>query len=540
MGRTSPGTRPFGPDDGSRLFGRAAAVSAVAELWMHHRMTFLSGPAGIGKTSLLSAGVLPKVESSNVSLLPLGHLSGGSTYPLGALRRYNPYTLALLRSWSAQSVARLADFTVDEFVGQQAQSRDETVVILAAIDQADDLLTGPDARQPDRRRFLRELADALHEYPTLHLLISIRPHSLPPFRDVLGDVVEHQRYDLLPLDPGETRQAIEEAGFFGPEMAGELVEFIQTSRVAAANGQERRILADKVEPALLDAVYSYLRESLKEPRRGLSGLIARRERLRYGHVDAALAGYCGTAIAAVAQMHGIPAACLRRWLIHTFISDAEPPNAVAGAPGAGCDVPDAAVDALEDRHVLRGYAGRSGGQPHTGAGTAGPRRYALLSERLAEPLRQTREETSAPADPAEHLRAAERALTTGDLQLAETLADTAESLALDTDLRVHAEASSLRGKLAYEHGALDQAEAHYRRAAQLFEAIEDTGAVACLLGAVGLTLALRNELGEALKQLTAALNRAPDDPVIQAELNWTVQELARHTTDIPPFRLSAF
>jgi len=437
-------------------------------------------------------------------------------------------------------VARLADFTVDEFVGQQAQSRDEAVVILAAIDQADDLLAGPDTRQPDRRRFLRELADALHEYPTLHLLISVRPDSLPPFRDVLGDVVEHQRYDLPPLDPGATRQAIEKAGFFGPETAGDLVDFVQASRLSADTGPPRRILVEEVEPVLLEAAYSYLRESLKEHRRGLSGLITRRERLRHSHVDAALAGYCETAIAAVAQMHGIPAARLRQWLIRTFTPDAEPPEAAAGVLDEGHDVPTAAVSALEDRHVLRGYADVPPDQLQTGAGTGSPRRYVLLSERLVEPLRQTPADASAAADPAEHLRAAERALTIGDLQLAQTLADTAEKLAPDTDLRVHAEASSLRGKLAYEHGALDQAEAHYRRAAQLFEAIQDTGAVACLLGAVGMTLALRNELGQALAQLTAALNRAPDDPIIQAELNWTVQELARHTTDIPPFRLSAF
>ena len=106
--------------------------------------------------------------------------------------------------------------------------------------------------------------------------------------------------------------------------------------------------------------------------------------------------------------------------------------------------------------------------------SARSRLYRLLSERLVEPLRQADDDGAAPGeDTVGYLKAAERALNTGELGVAEKYASRVLSVAPDTQVRWHAEARSLLGNLAYERGRFEQAEEEYLEAAKLFEVISD-------------------------------------------------------------------
>src|ERR1700735_2442047 len=95
-----PGAHPFKRADSGRFFGRTAHAALLGQLWLQERLTFLSGASGVGKASLVRAGVLPLVGGSRVSLLPVGGLSSGASFPVAALPRHNPYTMALLLSLS--------------------------------------------------------------------------------------------------------------------------------------------------------------------------------------------------------------------------------------------------------------------------------------------------------------------------------------------------------------------------------------------------------------------------------------------------------
>lgn len=523
--RAYPGPRPFERTDSGRFFGRTAEAAYLGQLWLENRVTFLYGPAGIGKTSLLTAGVLPLVEGGNASLLPVGSLSCGARSPVAALRAHNPYTLALLRSWSAVDTAtELAGVTVDDFVRQYAERRDQSVSILAAIDQADDLFAGSGSSQRKGRRFLDELAAALREQPTLHLLVSIREDTLPRVTEVIGEGVQFQ---LGTLGIEAACRAAEGAGRFESDAAGELVRRIRTSRIVTAAGQERIVVSEDVEPALLQVACARLLDSLRTD--AGSGAITMREMRRHGDVDAALSGYCSDAIAAVAAAHGVRVAWLRFWLIKTFITEVGDRDSTAEGPAETAGEPRTVARALEDRYLLRAQAGRS----------SGPRLYELISDRLVEPLRHAADETSRREDPGDYLRAAERALITGELGLAEKYADKVLSEAPQTALRLHAEARSLLGNLSYERGQFDQAEKHYWAAANLFEAASDRTAVVRLLAAIGRTLSDRGRFADALNQLRSALNRAAADATIQLELNWVMAELAQRSSDGPRYDISS-
>jgi tetratricopeptide (TPR) repeat protein len=118
----------------------------------------------------------------------------------------------------------------------------------------------------------------------------------------------------------------------------------------------------------------------------------------------------------------------------------------------------------------------------------------------------------------DYLRSAERALTLGELDLAEQYAKVILHPASRSALRQHAEAYSLLGNLAYEREKPAEAEAHYREAAQLYGVVTDKQAVAHQLAAVGRTLVVQGRFLEAAEELHSAAVRIPNDLVIQIDL----------------------
>jgi tetratricopeptide (TPR) repeat protein len=235
-------------------------------------------------------------------------------------------------------------------------------------------------------------------------------------------------------------------------------------------------------------------------------VITRRDILRYGDVDAALASYCGQAVAAAAEDHEVPVTQLRTWLQRTFITElGTRGEAYEGMTGTA-RMPNAVARALADRHLLATERRK------------GARWYELLSDRLIEAVRQPAHEPPPPPGPAEYLQAAGRALALGELDLAERYAREAMRASRDTDLRMRAEASSLLGNLAYQREKPKEAEERYREAATLYEAVRDTNAVALQLAAVGQTLVAQGELIASVSLFRSALDRLPSDAVLQTEL----------------------
>jgi len=514
-----PGARPFQRGDSGRFFGRDAEAAELSTLWLRRRLTFISGPAGIGKTSLLTAGVLPLVNRSDVELLPIGGFSRGSSSPAAPPGQHTPYTLALLRAWSGQgTVPGLDPFTVDEFVARHAQRHDPSVVILAAIDQADDLFTGPRSRQPQRQRFMQELAAAM-EHPALHLLISVRDETLFRFTEALGTGA-HVRLEAL--KPDLARQAVEGPGCFDQRAARDLVMAIRTSHIVGPGGIERHVVADDVEPALLQAACARLWELLYARTRKIT---PRELRLR-GDVNAVLSAYCGAAIAAVANAHDVPVPWLRSWLISTFVAPAGDRQDANEGQSRTAGLPTTVARALEDRHLLRARAGQS----------AASRIYRLISDRVIEPLRHAPDDIRPDDDPSGYLLAAERALTVGELRLAGRYAELARVAAPETDLVLHGSARSLLGNIAREEDEPDRAEEHYRAALDLFEAAMEYSMVALLLVAIGRTLIERGQLLAGINELHAAALRRPADTTVQTELSAAVQEFSwrLHRGDGPP------
>jgi tetratricopeptide (TPR) repeat protein len=502
-----PGPRPFANPERDRFFGRAAEAVSLADLWRENRLIMAYGQAGSGKTSLLSAGVLPLVTGGKADVTPLGRFSYGAAFPDAALPEHNPLALALLRSWSpGENATRLVGLSIRDYLAERAERHNGP--ILAVIDQTEELLADPGPRGHFQRRLLDELAMALVLSPQLHLLLLIREYALEAFSAALGPGVQ---FHLGPLSPENAVDAVvrpvDGAGrSFAPGAAEALVADLLTSRIVAADGQVRSMELDQVEPALLQAACAGLWESLPPD----VEVITTRHIRQYGDADVTLAAHCGEALATVADDHDLSSARLRSWLTRTFITEhGDRGDAYMGLINTA-GMPNAVPRALEDRHLL------------CSSWRSGARWFRLLSDRLIQPLRLAPDTPRLGVDPAGFLGQAERALTVGDLDLAQHYGRRVLLTAPGHAWRLRAEANSLLGNLARERGFPAQAEAHYQVAADFFEAVQDTAAVASQLAAVGQTMLDQGESARAVRELRAAVDRAPRDLIVQTKLGWAL------------------
>jgi tetratricopeptide (TPR) repeat protein len=499
-GRPYPGPRPFTVSDRDWFFGRAVEAPLLAESWRNNRLTFVVGPAGRGKSSLLQAGVLPLLADHASDVLPLGRLSYGATFP-SALLTNNRYTFTLLCSWSPYEIASQFDgLSLYEFLRRRI-GKD---VVLAAIDPIDDLLADTGLRRIQRHEFLGQLEEALEREPRLHLLIVGREEAAEVVRDALGGGA---RFDVAALPWQGAVEAVskpmaQSGRSFADGAAEKLVMDLQTSRIVGDDGSDRRVTNDRVEPTLLQMVCAFLWDSLPID----VDRITVRDVRRYGDADTALAAYCGTVIAEVADDHDLSAKRLGSWLLSNFVTELGTRHKAYEGATATAGMPNAVARALESRHLLVA-------RPQNGS-----RWYELLSDRLIEPLRNASVARPPSAKPYDHLQAAEHAWTMGELDLAERYAEEIIRACPRSNPRLRAEANSLLGSLAYEREKPEEAEARYREAAYLHGAVGDNRAVAYQLAAVGQTLQVQGRVTEAVQELHTAVARLPNDSVVQTEL----------------------
>lgn len=507
-----PGARPFGPAERDLFFGRSQDTRVLAEWWHDNRLTYLVGPAGRGKTSLLRAALLPLLAEEKNDVLPVGQFSVGVTFPSSALPDHNPYSLALLRTWSSgEPDTQLAGLTIREFI----ERRPGTGSVFAAIDPVDELPAGASPFSNERRaqfrdQFLTELAAALEAHPRLHLLVAGREQAVAGVARRLGNGLP---YKILPL----TWQAAVEAvcgpmARIGRNIADGAAERLITDVV------ERYCAIEGIEPAILQLACAHLWDALPG---GANPLTARHVRA-YANVEQALADRARAVISEVADDHDLPARRLSAWLRNTFITELGTPDKQYQGPGGTGEMPNGVTRGFEDGHLL------------TLSFEAGAWWYRLLSDRLIEPIRQiadaerdhaamTRERRSG------YLRAAERALAAGKLDLARRCAMEFERYAQDLldasgepvalpRAKVYdllGKTYSLLGNLAYESEKPQEAAERYKEAKEQYAAAGDNHAVGYQLAAIGRILQEQGNAAEAVTELDAAVSRIPNDPVLR-------------------------
>jgi tetratricopeptide (TPR) repeat protein len=499
------GLRAFGTGDRDRFFGRTRESREVAMLWRTNRLTLLYGTSGVGKTSLLHAGVIPELPDGPIDRLPVGRLSLSRIQVAKAADVANPYTFALLSSWAPdRAPMELAGMTIARFVAEYGERTDEygdPVPVLAAIDQGEELFSGYPHRQAPINGFVEQLAEMLRERQGFRLLVSLREDRLAailPYEQLLAGRA-HARFRLLPFDQKAALQAIrlplEGTGrSFADEAAEHLVGKLRTIRVINAIGEETTVTADTVEPVQVQVVCSALWEALPPD----IAVITAAHVEEHANVDRFLSHFCDVVLAEVATAHELPADLILSCLQRAFITELGTRGTAYEGLTHTAGLPNAVVRALEDRHMLSVEY------------RTGSRWYELQHDRLIEPLRQ--------AEPMEPLDAARQALAARDVTGAARHVALAMRTASPSDLRTLGDAEAMLGEIARVAGRMDDALGHYRRAASLFEVLQDSPAVAEMLAGAGRLALQTGRYVAAMTDLSAALDRARGDTSVRTAL----------------------
>ncbi|WP_067463771.1 ATP-binding protein [Actinomadura macra] len=486
MNRVSPwvGAKTFDEQDRGRFFGRQHEIRELVDRWRRNRLTILAGEAGVGKTSLLRAGVVRRLNDDGVRVLPIGDVGDGTVPrpPAPAVADCNPYVMGLLLSWQRNEPPHSGSLGMVEFLRCQEQygPAGAAVPTLVAVDQFHHVLSGP-----ERREFLEELAKAAAAAPNVHLLVSVRIAELAdlgPVRDVLGHT---DPYVLGPLDRDGALDAVVlptvgSAVGFASGVAGRLVD---------------ALAEPAVEPLLLQITLQALWGELSPEDATISAG-------QLPEPELALAAYCVPVLDGITGEHGMQTCEVGTWMRRTFVDAGDGARTVSQA-AARAEMPDSVLRALENRYLIK--VGETG--------------FDLRFPLMARALRRILDvrEPVVPPDPQDSLMAARLAMSADDLPMATRHAQAALRSG-GPERRISAEARSLLGDIAFHRRQLEDAEEHYRVAAEEYAYVGDLPQTGRLLAAIGRLLLEQGDHQGAMEKLSTAAYRAPADPLVQIGL----------------------
>jgi WD40 repeat protein len=199
-----PGLDPFAAEDAAVFFGRGQEIDRLLLLLQPTlqrgggRFVAVIGPSGSGKSSLVRAGVVPRLQRSPERWSVLPAFAPGR-HPAGALARSlarafptgtrQPKGLENRLRRTPCGLVEIAQELCDAGVGQQKK-------VLLVLDQAEELITR--TAGDERAEFLDLLQSALHDDSPLWVLATLRSEFLGASPDrAVADVID----DSLVVEP---------------------------------------------------------------------------------------------------------------------------------------------------------------------------------------------------------------------------------------------------------------------------------------------------------------------------------------------------
>lgn len=291
-----PGLRPFHEEDSAYFFGREAEQQAVADIVQRAQVTVLYGQSGLGKTSLLRAGIGPLVRERGLLPVYLRLDHGNGAEPLteqlkGALNAaLDDEGIRGPRAAPEQSLWEYCHRKDCEFWAP----RNRLITPLLVIDQFEEVFTLGTQSAPAVSRvsaFLDALELAIEHRPPsamrerlertpeeaalfdfrqdkIKFLFALREDFLPHFDQLRRRMPSllKQRFRLERMSAAQARSVVRAGGaLVTPAVADDIVNFISGSRGDAVVPAAER----SVEPALLSVVLDELNRRRAERREAM-------------------------------------------------------------------------------------------------------------------------------------------------------------------------------------------------------------------------------------------------------------------------------
>ncbi|GIF99493.1 nSTAND1 domain-containing NTPase [Catellatospora citrea] len=229
------GLEPFREQDAPLYFGRAAEAAELAETVWREPFTVLNGASGTGKSSLLSAGVLPRLRARPAVIVGLRVAAGASAESV--LTRALAQAFDLPDATPSEIAAELRAGRVGDLVVRALdQASAQRLVIV--VDQLEELVGHEPAQATELFTLLRALWGSTR---TVRVIVTLRSDFLDQAAALsgLGSAWTHAITYLAPLTGDALREAVE----------GPLAAAGRTARAAARGPHPRRRRCDRGRPA---------------------------------------------------------------------------------------------------------------------------------------------------------------------------------------------------------------------------------------------------------------------------------------------------
>jgi hypothetical protein len=339
-------TRPINPFVGPRsfrpgepLFGRDREIRELRNLLVAERIVVLYSPSGAGKTSLIQAGLIPKMRESDFNVLPVIRVNqppretngGGPNRYLDSALRSLEHGLA----GSGQYPAAPNGLRLSSFLTKSPKPTIEPVADLLIFDQFEEILTLDPTDGPMKAEFFTQVGEALRVEGRWALFSMREDHfaALDPYLRYIPTRLA-TTYRLGLLEPSAAREAIQRpaalAGVDLPDPAAtRLIDELVSIQVRLPDGTTKTESLPFVEPVQLQVVCTRFWERLpwaKLPIRGGRPQIEERHVADLARADDALASYFDAKISTIATAMAPDAPQVlerqvREWIDTNLITD---------------------------------------------------------------------------------------------------------------------------------------------------------------------------------------------------------------------------
>src|SRR5271165_3329007 len=382
-------TNPFvGPrfiETGQKIFGRDREIEQLYYLLSAERVVLLHSPSGAGKSSLIRAGLIPRLKEpfdvwgpTRVSLEP----------PEGCPIAANRFVQSVNLGFEAglpeerQRPAKISAMGLSEHIAGRPRRRSASPNIVLIFDQFEEILTVDPLALEAKHEFFDQVGKLLQD-PHVWALFALREDYLAPLDPYAEQVPTHLknrfRLDLLGREAaGDViARSVEEGGrTVAPEAVEKLVNNLATMQVQRPDGTFESQTGPYVEPLHLQVACRELWNRLPEDRRTIDV----DDIQLFGDVTKALADYYEKEVAEIAGGDARVERAIREWVGERLITADGIRGQVLKGAGESEGLDNELIGRLVNTHLVRGEQ------------RAGAEWYELSHDRLIEPVRTNNKE----------------------------------------------------------------------------------------------------------------------------------------------------
>ena len=371
------GPRPL--ERGQPIFGRDREIEELYFLLSAERIVLLHSPSGAGKSSLLQAGLLPRLQAqfdvwtpARVGLQPDINSLGVNRYVRSCNLGFEAEVPKELRR-PADEIERL---TLADYVATRPRRKSAPKNLALIFDQFEEILTIDPVSIDAKYEFFTQLGQLLMDSHIWAILALREDYLAPldPYASLVPTNLKNRfRLDLLGRDAAS--EAIEKttalAGrAFMPEALKRLVSDLALMLVQQPNGEFAREPGPYIEPLHLQVACLNLWQRM-EPERTV---IEESDIAEFGDVSVALADYYASEVGKTANGDVPVERDIRLWFGEKLIRRGKVRGSVLREYGESGKLNNELIEKLIKTHLVR---------PEQRAGATW---YELAHDRLIEPV----------------------------------------------------------------------------------------------------------------------------------------------------------